>query len=146
MQYHSYTFQQLNITRFTVNIASIGADTGNGSTKEYPLRDFNFLLDSGTTFSKLSKDVAEQIFEDAGAEFDKELGYHLVDCSLRDHAGGMTVRFGNTTILVPFQELIFTAKGLCAVGIQPVEDGQQQILGDSFLRAAYGECLSVSQL
>ncbi|KAF6522433.1 hypothetical protein HZS61_013961 [Fusarium oxysporum f. sp. conglutinans] len=125
-------------SRLTINISSIGADGGNGSTKAYPLKDTNFHLDSGHTFSKLNKELAEQIFRDVGAELDRELGFYMVDCKLRDHAGGLVLNFGeNTIITVPLRELIYTAQGLCAVGVEPVEEGKQQILGDSFLRAAY---------
>ncbi|SCO81687.1 uncharacterized protein FRV6_05900 [Fusarium oxysporum] len=125
-------------SRLTINISSIGADGGNGSTKAYPLKDTNFHLDSGYTFSKLNKELAEQIFRDVGAELDRELGFYMVDCKLRDHAGGLVLNFGeNTIITVPLRELIYTAQGLCAVGVEPVEEGKQQILGDSFLRAAY---------
>jgi len=68
----------------------------------------------------------------------------MVDCKLRDHAGGLVLNFGeNTIITVPLRELIYTAQGLCAVGVEPAEEGKQQILGDSFLRAAYGEFLQI---
>ncbi|KAF4331951.1 secreted aspartic ase [Fusarium beomiforme] len=125
-------------SRFTINISSIGADAGNGSTKAYPFEDTNFHLDSGHTFSKLNKDLAELVFQDVGAELDERLGFYMVDCTLRDHAGGLSIGFGEDHVVtVPLRELIYTAEGLCAVGVEPVEDGEQQVLGDSFLRAAY---------
>ncbi|KPM34326.1 hypothetical protein AK830_g12237 [Neonectria ditissima] len=81
---------------------------------------------------------------DLGAELNEELGFYLVDCAVRDHKGGVTFGFGDGEITVPFREFIFTAQGLCAVGLEGVKDGQQ-ILGDSFLRAAYGKCLDNSE-
>ncbi|KAF4952236.1 hypothetical protein FSARC_12701 [Fusarium sarcochroum] len=124
--------------RLTVNISSIGADAGNGTSKKYPLKDTNFHLDTGHTFSRLNKDLAEEIFRDTGAQLDKRLGFYLIDCKVRDHAGGITFGFGDDKVItVPFREFIYTAQGLCAVGVEPVEKGEQQILGDSFLRAAY---------
>ncbi|EEU37750.1 uncharacterized protein NECHADRAFT_4173, partial [Fusarium vanettenii 77-13-4] len=125
-------------TRFTANLSSIGIDAGNGTRRQYSLKDTNFHLDSGHTFSKLKADLAEQIFKDLGAELDEDLGFYLVDCKVRDHEGGVTFGFGgDKTITVPFHEFVYTAQGLCAVGLEPIKEGEQQVLGDSFLRAAY---------
>ncbi|KAL2694760.1 hypothetical protein Neosp_001347 [[Neocosmospora] mangrovei] len=124
-------------TRFTVNLSSIGIDAGNGTRRQYSLKDTNVHLDSGHTFSKLEADLAEQIFKDLGAELDKDLGFYLVDCKVRDHDGGVTFAFGDKTITIPFHEFVYTAQGLCAVGLEPIKEGEQQVLGDSFLRAAY---------
>ncbi|KAM6517934.1 hypothetical protein FSOLCH5_006704 [Fusarium solani] len=124
-------------TRFTVNLSSVGADAGNGTQRQYSLKDTNVHLDSGHTFSKLQTDLAEQIFQDLGAELDKDLGFYLVDCKVRDHEGGITFGFGGKIITVPFREFVYTAQGLCAVGLEPIKEGEQQVLGDSFLRAAY---------
>ncbi|RSM09582.1 hypothetical protein CDV31_007688 [Fusarium ambrosium] len=124
-------------TRFTVNLSSVGADAGNGTHRQYSLKDTNVHLDSGHTFSRLQADLAEQIFKDLGAELDEDLGFYLVDCKVRDHEGGITFGFGDKIITVPFHEFVYTAQGLCAVGVDPIKEGEQQVLGDSFLRAAY---------
>ncbi|KAI8676303.1 hypothetical protein LRP88_10687 [Fusarium phalaenopsidis] len=125
-------------TRFTVNLSSVGIDAGNGTHRQYSLKDANVHLDSGHTFSKLQTDLAEQIFQDLDAELDQDLGFYLVDCKVRDHEGGITFGFGGDKIItVPFRELVYTAQGLCAVGLEPIKEGEQQVLGDSFLRAAY---------
>ncbi|UPK89595.1 hypothetical protein LCI18_000530 [Fusarium solani-melongenae] len=125
-------------TRFTVNLSSIGIDAGNGTHRQYSLKDTNVHLDSGHTFSKLQTGLAEQIFQDLGAELDQDLGFYLVDCKVRDHKGGVTFGFGGDKIItVPFREFVYTAQGLCAVGLEPIKEGEQQVLGDSFLRAAY---------
>ena len=133
-------------SRFTVNLSSIGIDAGNGTHRQYSLKDTNVHLDSGHTFSKLQKDLAEKIFQDLGAELDEDLGFYLVDCKVRDHEGGITFGFGGDKIItVPFREFVYTAQGLCAVGLEPIKEGEQQVLGDSFLRAAYGELMSPLQ-
>ncbi|KAJ3537249.1 hypothetical protein NM208_g6391 [Fusarium decemcellulare] len=130
-----------NGTRFTINLSSIGADAGNSTKKQYSIKDTNVLLDTGHTATRLNKDLAEQIHADLGAELNEELGVYLVDCKVRDHAGGITFGFGGSDdekiITVPFHELIYTSQGLCAVAVEPTKEGEQQILGDSFLRAAY---------
>ncbi|RSL51143.1 hypothetical protein CEP54_011580 [Fusarium duplospermum] len=124
-------------TRFTVNLSSVGADAGNGNRRQYLVKDTNVHLDSGHTFSRLQADLAEQLFKDLGAELDEDLGFYLIDCKIRDHEGGTTFGFGDKIITVPFREFVYTAQGLCAVGLDPIKEGEQQILGDSFLRAAY---------
>lgn len=144
-----YTLLFLPLTsdsRFTVNLSSVGADAGNGTKRQYSLKDTNVHLDSGHTFSKLQTDLAEQIFQDLGAKFDKDLGFYLVDCKVRDHEGGITFGFGGDKIItVPFREFVYTSQGLCAVGLEPIKAGEQQVLGDSFLRAAYGKSTSLLQ-
>jgi hypothetical protein len=140
---HNLLFSLLTSdSRFTVNLSSVGADAGNGTQRQYSLKDTNVHLDSGHTFSKLQTDLAGQIFQDLGAELDKDLGFYLVDCKVRDHEGGITFGFGGKIITVPFREFVYTAQGLCAVGLEPIKEGEQQVLGDSFLRAAYGELMS----
>ncbi|KAM0427846.1 hypothetical protein ACHAPT_007305 [Fusarium lateritium] len=128
-------------TRYTVNLSSVGIDAGNSTRRQYPIKDTNVHLDSGYTFSKLHTTLAEQIFKDLGAELDKDLGFYLVNCKVRDHQGGITFGFGDDDgekiITVPFREFVLTAQGICAVGLEPIKEGEQQVLGDSFLRAAY---------
>ncbi|VUC30155.1 unnamed protein product [Clonostachys rosea] len=124
-------------SRLTVDLAALSIH-GKGKSREYDISNqTNVLLDTGYTMSKLNQKVAEQIYTDIGAKLDESLGYYVVDCSVRDVDGGLDFKFGNKTITVPFSEFIFTAEGICAAGLEPVEDGQQQVLGVSFLRAAY---------
>ncbi|KAK7216077.1 hypothetical protein V2G26_004080 [Clonostachys chloroleuca] len=101
-------------SRLTVDLAALSIH-GKGKSRKYDISNqTNVLLDTGYTMSKLNQKLAEQIYTDIGAKLDESLGYYVVDCSF-----------------------IFTAEGICAAGLEPVEDGQQQVLGLSFLRAAY---------
>ncbi|CAI6089444.1 unnamed protein product [Clonostachys chloroleuca] len=125
------------LIRLTVDLAALSIH-GKGKSRKYDISNqTNVLLDTGYTMSKLNQKLAEQIYTDIGAKLDESLGYYVVDCSVRDVDGGLDFKFGNKTITVPFYEFIFTAEGICAAGLEPVEDGQQQVLGLSFLRAAY---------
>ncbi|CAH0047381.1 unnamed protein product [Clonostachys solani] len=125
------------LIRLTVDLAALSIH-GKGKSREYDISNqTNVLLDTGYTMSKLNQKLAEQIYTDIGAKLDESLGYYVVDCSVRDVDGGLDFKFGNKTITVPFHEFIFTAEGICAAGLEPVEDDQQQVLGLSFLRAAY---------
>lgn len=113
--------------------------TANGK-RDYNLgSDTNVLIDSGNTFTYLDSALVDQIVADLGANYSANLGYYLVDCQARNKSGGMVFGFAmnTTTIVVPFSDFIFEAEGLCAVGIAAVEEDGQQVLGLSFIRAAY---------
>ncbi|KAH8647127.1 aspartic peptidase domain-containing protein [Xylariales sp. PMI_506] len=128
------------VTRLTINYDSVSLTSNANSTKQYTLNDTNVLLDSGTTFTTLEENLANQIYADLGISIDNTTGYPLIDCSARGWSGGLTLGFGGSsqkTITVSFRDLIFTAEGLCALGIIPIVEGGQQVLGVSFLRAAY---------
>jgi hypothetical protein len=109
------------------------------TTKQYILNDPNVLLDSGTTFTRLEEKVVEQIHTDLGATVDNFTGYPMIDCSARSWSGGVAFGFSGKSVLVTYRDLIFTYQGLCALGIQAVGAGGQQVLGVPFLRAAYGK-------
>ncbi|KAK6083127.1 secreted aspartic proteinase [Seiridium cupressi] len=121
----------------TLDYDSLSLSLPSNGTKQYTINDTNVLLDSGTTFINLEASLAEQIYEELGATVDNSTGYPIVDCSVRNWTGGLTVTFGSKPITISYHNLIFAAEGLCAVGIQALPSGEQQILGVPFLRAAY---------
>ena len=53
--------------------------------------------------------------------------------------GGMVFGFGDTKITVSFADFILSTGNACVVGMTPLGDGDQQVLGDSFMRSAYGK-------
>lgn len=109
-------------------------------TKQYTIgNDTNVLLDSGNTFNYLNADVTDQIYTDLGAELNAAIGYPLVDCAKQNMTGSINFGFGNGTIAVAFSDFIFAVEELRAVGLLPIADGSQQILGVPFLRSAYGK-------
>ncbi|CAK7203102.1 hypothetical protein SEUCBS139899_005831 [Sporothrix eucalyptigena] len=131
-----------NVTRLTIEYSSLSVQTTN-STKSYTAgpgeNNTNVQIDSGNTFSYFNADLVNQVVADLGANFSADLGYYLVDCAARNQSGGIVFGFNNDAIYitVPFSDFIFTAEGLCAVGIAPVQPGGQEVLGLSFIRAAY---------
>lgn len=132
--------------RLTVDYNGASLTLPDQSAKSYTINDTNVQLDSGTTSIQLEESVANQIFQDLNAEetvIDESTTYYLVDCSMRNWTGGLTFTFKDKPITTSFGDLIFTAEGQCAVGIQPWPVGQQQILGLPFFRAAYGRFLLV---
>lgn len=108
--------------------------------------DTNVLLDTGHTFSNLHEAIVDQVWQELNATFESESGYPIVDCAKRDMDGGMIFTFRNKTITVPFQDVILTAEGLCAVGLLKTASTEQQVLGITFLRAAYGQSSHAADL
>lgn len=99
--------------------------------------DANVMLDSGTTVSRMHSNVASPILEALDAHDDGE-GYYQVPCSMARVRGSVDFGFGGKTIRVPLSEFILDLTGsasVCYVGLVLTTD--QQILGDSVLRAGY---------
>ncbi|KAF6844517.1 secreted aspartic proteinase [Colletotrichum musicola] len=136
-----------NEPRLAVEVASIGMSLPNSQPKTYPLAadDKSFMLDSGTTLTRMHASLAKPILADLKATVNGDSGYWVADCALRTppltNGGGdnyLTFQFGKKTIRVPFSDFILDlgpSAGLCYVGLVITTD--QQILGDSVLRAGY---------
>ena len=99
------------------------------------------MLDSGTTLTRLHGSLAYPILDDLGAITDSA-GYYLASCSLRA-SNKATINFGfsnGAAVSVPLSDFILdlvadTRGQWCYVGLAITSD--QQVLGDSFLRAGY---------
>ncbi|KAI5955868.1 SAP8 [Candida jiufengensis] len=106
----------------------------NGQTKQI---SGDVLLDSGTTLTYLSQDVAANIANQAGAywqTFSDGSGVYLISCSAST-SGSAVFNFDNgAKITVPLSEFIFQSGSQCVFGVQP---SNTNILGDNFLRHAY---------
>ncbi|KAF9879397.1 eukaryotic aspartyl protease [Colletotrichum karsti] len=132
--------------RLAVTLSSVGMISPKGDAKTYNLADAdkNVMLDSGTTLSRLHASLANQILGDLKAT-SAEGGYWVADCALRTPPltnGGsdayITFQFGRKTIRIPLSDFILDMgpkSGQCYVGLVITTD--QQILGDSVLRAGY---------
>ncbi|KOS21952.1 Candidapepsin [Escovopsis weberi] len=127
-------------TRLAVNVDSVGL-TNQASTASFALapEDAGFILDSGTTLSRMHSAVAAPILDALGAQ-DGGDGIFFVPCRMRNIQGSVDFAFGNTTIRVPLSDFIFADDiagdtDYCPVGMVMTTD--QQILGDTVLRAGY---------
>ena len=127
--------------RFTIDYSSIGIRLGDSAEKPItPSNDTNVVVDTGTTFTKLNPSVVQPIFEALDAKYNASQGYATVDCEKRSMSGGIVFGFGKTKITVSFADFIIQASAdLCIMGLMPLADGNQQILGDSFMRSAFGK-------
>ncbi|GJC97282.1 eukaryotic aspartyl protease [Colletotrichum higginsianum] len=126
--------------RLAVELTGIGMTLAN-SAETYALApaDKNVMLDSGTTLTRLHPALARPILADLKATIDTD-GYWTAACSLRDSGSDsyVTFTFGKKTIRVPLSDFILDLgprDGQCYVGLVTTTD--QQILGDSMMRAGY---------
>lgn len=123
--------------RLGVRLSSIGISTSS-SQDEHALNnnDTSVMLDSGTTLTRLHYSAAYHILEALEAEDDGE-GYYITKCTWRNKAGSFDFGFGNKIIRVPFSDMILDVGHdvYCYVGVVITTD--QQILGDTVLRAGY---------
>lgn len=122
--------------RLAVELSSIGMTT-EGEEHEFDLDDAdkNVILDSGSTLSRLHFEAAKPILEMLDVQDNGE-GFYITDCENRDRDATADFGFGNKLVRVPLSDLILEmGYGQCYVGI--VVTTNQQILGDSVLRAGY---------
>lgn len=96
-------------------------------------------LDSGGTLSRLPTPLFNEILADfPGATLDPSGSVYIVDCAISGQAGSVDFVFGKTTIRVPFHDFIWEADtDVCVLGV--VAEDEAPVLGDTFLRAAFGK-------
>ena len=105
------------------------------------------LLDSGTSATLLTEQMAQDVWNSAGVVTDPAIAVPLVACDLQNAQASYIFAFGGDNgpkINVSISQLITEVPGLtfkdgtsaCKFGIQKTVDGNI-ILGDTFLRSAY---------
>lgn len=146
------------VVEFNVPMTSLEGYSSSGSdaftSTSFPI---TALLDSGTTLSYLPTDIANQIWQEVGAVYSRELGVAVVACNLANTGSYFSFGFGGSQgprINVTMDELVLDSAGVsittgkhrstpgCVFGIQAqaaATDGSEQnyLLGDTFLRSAY---------
>ncbi|KAJ6444054.1 secreted aspartic proteinase [Purpureocillium lavendulum] len=126
-----------NEYRLAVELSTIGVTLKSSRNFKVAGKDANVMLDSGTTLSRMHSAVALPILQALNAQDDGE-GYYQVPCSMRSNGGSVDFGFGGKTVRVPLKDFIMDLAGstrVCYVGMVLTSD--QQILGDSVLRAGY---------
>jgi hypothetical protein len=125
-------------------MSSVGITKPGAAPKTYPAPSNPagqpVFLDSGGTLSRLPTTLFNAILADfpTATADPAGSGIYEVPCSVAAEDGTMDFGFGNTVVHVPFHEFIWQAgTNLCALGV--VADDSSFVLGDSFLRAAYGK-------
>lgn len=122
--------------RLGVELDTMGITVDRSESYELEGDDRNVMLDSGTTLTRMHYSAALPILQALSAQDDGE-GYYYTSCETRESAGSIDFGFGNKTVRVPFSDFILDIGDpyYCAIGMVITTD--QQILGDSVLRAGY---------
>jgi hypothetical protein len=140
-----------NISSFRVAFTSLSITSSSGT--DQILSDgyaLPVVLDSGTTNIILPNDIAQAVFNELDAYYDKDLGWWVVPCSLRKGSGSLNFGFGHLgpTINVPFSEITIPTYSnndtenysngaqKCLLLIEATA-GDLFLFGDSFLRNTY---------
>ncbi|KAI1414180.1 acid protease [Hypoxylon sp. FL1857] len=143
-------------TSFTVSLTSLQAVSSSGTdtlSSTYPIP---VVLDSGTTFSYLPTDLAEQLWNEVGAVYYSQVGLALLPCNMENSAGHFSFGFGGSggpVINITMDELVlpltsgqavqfpsgpYRGQDACQFGVQNFSsESVSYLLGDTFLRSAY---------
>jgi hypothetical protein len=124
-------------TRLGVTMNSYGIGGGNVSPTSHTVsgNNSNVMLDCGTTLTILYPSLIRQILTDTDGIEDG--GYFFTYCSLMDSGATLNFDLGGKVLRVPFTDFLedFGHPTYCRMLMDYTTD--QQILGDSVLRAGY---------
>lgn len=136
------------VPRYWVSMNNMSLTPPNGVTKAYANTSIDVFFDTGATLTLLPQALADAIGKDFGASAAGSDGYYTVDCALNDVAGTVNFAFDGVTIKVPYSEFIretsSSAGTTCVLGI--TGSNSFTLLGDTFLRSAYGASKMFSPL
>jgi hypothetical protein len=127
------------VPRFWVNMQSISITPPSGATRAYPGSGSPVFLDSGSTMTLLPPNLTTAIATDFGAQGPDANGFYKIDCGLTKLNGTLDFAFNGVTVKVPYKELtreVASNPPSCFLGIMPSD--KFTLLGDTFLRSAYG--------
>ena len=136
-----------------VNLTSISVTSPDGTSFSiYPASSrsapISALVDTGVTYTFLPASIVEGVASRLNAWH--EVGEWKVDCTLRNTAGTVDFGFGGGLVIkVPYVDFVLKlGDETCSLGMQSRggEEEGDSILGDTFLRGAYGEFCPSSSL
>lgn len=135
------------VPRYWISMNNMSITPPSGNRKMYANSSMDVFLDTGSTLTLLPQTICDQLGADFGSSGLDESGFYPVDCSLADLPGTVDFDFNGVEIKVPYNEFIRSSSGSfgqqsCVLGITPSESFT--LLGDTFMRSAYGmpACLS----
>ena len=132
-----------NNSHYKVSLSRISHRApGSNAAKPVPGASFPvpIIVDSGTTLSLLPKGVVASLAAQfSGAKSDNKGGY-TVPCEHQARDGSVVFAFGpGVSISVAYRDFIWRSGSNCFLGAWYTPDVGVYILGDTFLRGAYGE-------
>lgn len=126
--------------RYWVQMKSLTNRPPSGSPTTYQGTEMPVFLDTGATLTLLPPTVVASI----GAQFESvtrtSQGFYVVDCEYADVEGTFDFAFEGVTVRVPYREMVRQYRSSppsCYLGFSPSE--RFTLLGDTFLRSAYGK-------
>lgn len=127
------------VPRFWVQLKSIShSAAGSRSRKRLRNSTMAVILDTGSTLSILPPSLVGDMASALSAGRADQTGLRQVPCQMANQAGSFNFRFKGVTIRVPYREMIRQSNAGCYLGV--MESDSLSLLGDTFLRSAYGEC------
>ncbi|KAK0646972.1 aspartic peptidase domain-containing protein [Cercophora newfieldiana] len=127
------------VPRFWVDMESISISPPGAANRVYENSKMPVFLDSGSTMTLLPPNLTNAIALDFGVASPDSNGFFRLDCALTKVNGTVDFKFNGVTVKVPYKELIREVPGdtpACFLGITP--STTFTLLGDTFLRSAYG--------
>lgn len=124
-----------------MNLNSVGNTEPGASSKLYTPAGYSLavILDSGTSLSYVPQALFNLILADFPGAVAQSDGSYTVPCSFASESGTMNFGFGSVIINVPYSQFILQpSAGTCYLGVLPTSN-TIPILGDTFLRGAYGK-------
>ncbi len=132
------------VPRYWVAMQSVTLTPPSRRARTYTNSSMQVFLDSGSTLTLLPTELVSAIAADFGATTADSNGFFPVDCSLASLNGTLDFAFSGVSIRVPYHELIRQSGAGCVLGLQG--NSQFMLLGDTFLRSAYGTFLTPRRL
>ena len=117
-------------------------EAGSSTSKLYTAAGYSLpvILDSGTTLSMIPQNLFNLILADFPGAVLQGNGLYTVPCSYATESPTIDFGFGNVIINIPYSQFIWQpVSGTCYLGVLPISANEIPILGDSFLRGAYGK-------
>ncbi|AQZ14900.1 MKC7 (YDR144C) and YPS1 (YLR120C) [Zygosaccharomyces parabailii] len=126
---------------FDVTLHGVGFTNGT-SKSTFTTTPIPALLDSGTTLMYLPSELAEQIADKLGGQYDDDIGYFMIPCPSDDDDSKLVYDFGGFEIATNLSNYVLQSSDTsyaedtqCVLGILPSD--VEAILGDVFLVDAY---------
>ncbi|KAK0105737.1 hypothetical protein ONS95_004258 [Cadophora gregata] len=131
----------INMTSLTLRLPPSTTTPGTPppSPKTFLNSTLAVFLDSDGTLSQLPSSIVRPLAAAFPGAKNVGSGQYTVPCSAMNQTGFVDFGFGEKIIRVPWREFVwFVEPGLCALGVVEGGSGGINVLGDTFLRAAFG--------
>ncbi|KAH9213840.1 aspartic peptidase domain-containing protein [Leptodontidium sp. 2 PMI_412] len=134
----TYPRYWINMTSLSLTLPAPKLQVGSPAVPKVFLNStIAVFLDSGGTLSMLPPSIVRPLAAAFPGAQNVGSGQYTVPCSAMNQTGFVDFGFGEKIIRVPWKEFVwFVEPGLCALGLMEGGEGTN-ILGDTFLRAAF---------